>query len=199
MLVARHARLNSRIVLALLGLVYAATVSSAGSNAAGKRKPSAPATTVQPTDGSLPPATRDMVEAILNAVRSGKIDDLQDALDWNEMKPDLAAEPVPDPIAHWKKLSPDGKGLNILEVLGKLLDGKPAIVPLGRDVENNRLYVWPHFADTPMSKMTADELAALRALLPADDLAAMQAKDRYRGWRLVIGADGTWHAFRRMD
>jgi hypothetical protein len=140
-----------------------------------------------------------MVEAILNAVRSGKIDDLQDALDWNEMKPDLAAEPVPDPIAHWKKLSPDGKGLNILEVLGKLLDGKPAIVPLGRDVENNRLYVWPHFADTPMSKMTADELAALRALLPADDLAAMQAKDRYRGWRLVIGADGTWHAFRRMD
>ena len=27
----------------------------------------------------------------------------------------------------------------------------------------------------------------------------MQANKRYTGWRLAIGADGTWHSFKTVD
>jgi hypothetical protein len=145
---------------------------------------------------TLPRGVAYMVDAILEAVRSGLIADLDDAIDWNEMKPDLGPQVVSNPVAYWKSISKDGEGREILDILGKLLAGKPAIVPLGKDIENNRLYVWPAFADTPLSKLSPAEMEALTALTTNESLTAMREKNRYTGWRLVIGADGTWHSFR---
>jgi hypothetical protein len=145
---------------------------------------------------ALPRGVLDMVDAIRAAVSSGEIADLDDAVDWNEMKPDLGPAFVSNPVAYWKSLSKDGEGREILDILGKLLAGKPAVVPLGRDIENNRLYVWPAFADTPLSKLSAAEIEALTALTTPDALKSMRETNRYTGWRLVIGADGTWHSFR---
>ena len=162
-----------------------------------KSKPSAPPPRPQPADGVLPRAVTEMVDAIQTAVSADRIEDLNDAVDWNEMKPDLGPGLVSDPVAYWKSISKDGDGRDILDVLGKLLAGKPAVRPLGKDLENNRLYVWPAFADTPISKLSPAEAAALAALVSPDALGPMQDKNRYTGWRLVLGADGVWHSFRQ--
>ena len=55
------------------------------------------------------------------------------------------------------------------------------------------------FADRPLATLTADEDAYLLRLEPAAKAAAMKTQGRYTGWRLVIGADGVWHVFRRYD
>ncbi len=188
-------RLATLVVLALPGIVHvnggfdvvAQTKQSSKKPAKDKALASA---------DTLPRGVVEMVEAILGAVLSGRIADLADAVDWNEMKPDLGPSFVSDPIAYWKSISKDGDGRDILDVLGKLLADKPLVVPFGKDIENNRLFVWPAFADKPMSKLTPAELDAVRALTSPERLDAMRAADRYSGWRLVIGADGTWHSFR---
>ena len=140
-----------------------------------------------------------MREAILEAVQSGSIDDLRVAVDLNELKPELAAGPVADPVAFWKTLSVDGNGRDILAVLGKLFDMPYATQPLGKDPENTSLYIWPGFADRALDKLSADEEAQLASLETAEKIAVMKAGGRYTGWRVMIGADGVWHTFRRYD
>jgi hypothetical protein len=71
------------------------------------------------------------------------------------------------------------------------------VLPLGRDLENNRLYVWPYFAEVPLDKLSpAQEVELLRLVSPAA-LKDMRSSGKYTHWRIVIGADGTWHSFRR--
>ena len=148
---------------------------------------------------ALPPAVLGMREAILEAVQSGRIEDLKVAFDLNELKPELAAEVVTDPVAFWRKLSDDGEGRGVLKVLGALLDLPHAVQPFGKDPENTALYVWPVFADRPLQSLTPEEEAQLSKLEAAAKIAEMRISGRYTGWRLVIGADGVWHSFRRYD
>lgn len=195
------------LVLTLTALVYvgqlyagqlgAPSALAQSRSSAGTTKPSAGSAKPKAIEETVPRAVADMVDTIQSAVRSGRLAELNDAVDWNEMKPDLGPAVVSDPVAHWKSISRDGEGRDILEILGKLLAGKPTVRRLGKDIENNRLYVWPSFADTPLSKLSVPETDALTALVQADRLAAMRDKDRYDGWRLVLGADGTWHSFRQ--
>jgi hypothetical protein len=147
----------------------------------------------------LPPGVTEMRGAILEAVQSGRLDDLKIAVDLNELKPELDATAVPDPIAFWRARSVDGTGADILAVLGLLLDSPFGIEPLGKDPENARLFVWPSFALKPLVALTPAEEALLQQLEPATKITAMKAAKRYDGWRVVIGADGVWHVFRRYD
>jgi hypothetical protein len=164
-----------------------------------KNKQSAPAPALVVHYGSeaLPTPVQDMREAILSAVRSGRIEELRHAWELNELKPDLGVESVGDPIAHWKKISGDGEGREILAALAEILDAGYAVLPLGPDLENNRLYVWPYFAEVPLDKLNpAQEVELLRLVSPAA-VKAMLSAGKYTHWRIVIGADGTWHSFRR--
>src|SRR5262249_14106399 len=139
----------------------------------------------------LPAAVEDMREAILSAVRSGRIEELRHAYERNELKPDLGV-PVADPVAHWRQLSGDGEGRAIL---AGILDAGYVSLSLGRDIENDKVYVWPYFAEVPLDRLTPrQEVELLRLVSPA---AARQMKSsgRYSYWRLAIGADGTWHSF----
>ncbi len=141
-----------------------------------------------------------MIDAIMSAVHSGRIEELSTAVDWNEMKPDLAPDgPVADPVAYWKNISADGNGRAILAVLANLLQTAPSSIAAGKDIENNKVFVWPGFADKPLGKLTAAEEVDLYRITSAADAAAMKAKGKYTGWRLAIGADGTWHSFRKTD
>jgi hypothetical protein len=147
------------------------------------------------TDG-LPPPVEEMREAILSAVRSGRIEDLRHAWDLNELKPGLGVA-TSDPIAYWKEISGDGEGREILAALAQILDAGYVVLPLGADIENNRLYVWPYFAEVPLDRLTpAQEVELLRLVSPAA-LKEMRSRASYTHWRIVIGADGTWHAFRK--
>ena len=146
----------------------------------------------------LPGPVQEMRDLILSAVNSGHIEDLRQAYDLNELKPDLAAEPIADAVAFWQEISADGRGLEVLAALGQILDAGYVILPTGRDLENNRVYVWPYFAELPLATITpAQEVELMRLLGPAT-ARELKAKGRYAWWRIAIGADGVWHSFRKM-
>jgi hypothetical protein len=139
-----------------------------------------------------------MRETILSAVRSGRIEDLRHAWELNELKPDLGAElPGGDPIAYWKQVSGDGEGREILAVLAEIFDAGCAVLPLGRDLENNRIFVWPYFAEIGLAGLTPAQEVELLRLVPPAAAKEMRATGKYIHWHLSIGADGTWHSFRK--
>ncbi len=145
----------------------------------------------------LPPAVADMRLAILEAVELGDIEELRGAIALNELPPDFGEPSGIDPITHFKSISGDAAGREILAVLGQLLDGGWASVPGGNDIENSRLFVWPRFAVMALDQLSpAQEVDLYRLVSPAE-VRTMRAAKRWTWWRLTIGADGVWHGFTR--
>ena len=193
-------------VLALLTLVYcldgpapALAQAAKGKSDSTKKQQARSTTDLEVGYGAakLPAPVAEIREAILAAVRSGRIEELRHAYELNELKPELGPEPVSDPVAHWKKISGDGEGLEVLAALAELLDAGYVVVPLGRDIENNRIYVWPYFAEVSLQKLTPAQQVELLRLVPPAAAKEMLQTGKYTYWRLAIGADGTWHHFRK--
>ena len=147
----------------------------------------------------LPAPVEEMRQAILAAAHSGRIEDLIVPLDWNEMKPDVAAAAVDDPIAYWKKISGDGEGREILAILANMLEMRSAELPLGKDLENNIIYVWPYLAEAKLDALTPAQEVDLLRLVSPEQAKAMRAAKKWTWWRLTIGADGTWHSFKKAE
>jgi hypothetical protein len=198
------------VVLALPSLVYCLGGAKPALAQAAKAKPestkkqqgrSAADLQVNYGTAKLPAPVAEMREAILAAVRSGDIEELRHAYELNELKPELGPElgtgPVSDPVAYWKKISGDGEGREMLAVLAEILDAGYVTLPLGRDLENNRIYVWPYFAEVPLQKLTPAQQVELLRLVPPAAAKEMMQTGKYTYWRLAIGADGTWHHFRK--
>jgi hypothetical protein len=192
-----------RALIVLIGgfaLVHASTGEGAAQRAQSKKK-SEPAGVARPAaaPGDLPPAVAEMRDGILEAVRTGRIDDLQVPIAWNELPPSFSGDKGAEPIAVLRKLSADGDGRDVLAALAGIIDAGPAILPIGRDVENNRMYVWPRFAEMPLDKLSpADEVQVYR-LISTAALKVMREKKRWTWWRLAIAADGTWHSFQKEE
>ena len=146
----------------------------------------------------LPPAVRDMRAAILAAAETGDIAELLAVMELGELRPEVGAPIGADPIAHLRSLSADGTGKEVLAVIVRLLEGGWAAIPGGRDIENNRIYVWPHLAEIGLDALSQEDQAALAALVGAEEARAIAGQRRYRGWRLSIGADGVWHMLTRL-
>ena len=164
-----------------------------------KAEPSAPVRPGLGRNEQLPGPVAEMREAIMTAAHSGRIEEMRVAVELNELKPEIASGPAPDPIAYWRQASVDGEGREVLAAALNILEQTPAVLLLGKDVENNRVFVWPYLAETPLASLTPAETVDLFRLLPAAEAKTMIAKGRYTGWRLAIGADGVWHSFRRLE
>ena len=97
-----------------------------------------------------------------------------------------------DPVAYWKKISGDGEGREVLAALAEILDAGYVTVPLGRDLENNRIYVWPYFAEVPLRKLTPAQQVELLRLVPAGGRQGDDATVNIRigGWPSVPTAPG---------
>ncbi len=162
-------------------------------------KPPTVDTTPPATTARLPAPVAEMRDAILVAVHSGRIEDLRVPLEWNEMKPEIASRQVSDPIAYWKEVSGDGEGREILAILAEILDAGPVAVPLGKDIENNLMYVWPAISEVPLDKLTPEQEVQLYRMIKPAEAKVMREKKRWTWYRLAIGADGTWHAFQKSD
>jgi hypothetical protein len=162
-------------------------------------KQAPPLPKVQHGTKGLPRPVMDLREALLAAIEAGEIEELRHALDLSEAKPDLGAGPKADPIAHWKRISGDGAGREVLAALSLILDAGYVVLRAGPDLENNQVYVWPYFAEWPLQQLTPRQEVELLRLVPAAGLREMKAKGKYAGWRLKIGADGTWLELRRGD
>ncbi|MCB1519626.1 MAG: hypothetical protein KDJ37_03515 [Hyphomicrobiaceae bacterium] len=152
-----------------------------------------PATRIDPA--TLPRPVREMIDALQTAISSGNVEDLRTALEWNELPPSVSDDKIDDPIAHWRRISADGEGRQILAILADILASGPAKLLIGRDVENAGVYVWPHLAEIPFSSLTPQQLVELYRIMPPDRIAALRDGKPWTWYRLVIGADGTWHSF----
>jgi hypothetical protein len=148
---------------------------------------------------SIPDHVTETRELILSAVRSASIDDLKSVLETSETKPDFGLAPGDDPIAALKKASADGNGRETLAAIAEILQLPPATLPLGKDIENNLIYVWPYLAEKPLDALSGPEEVDLYRLVPAAKVTEMREKKRWLWWRLVIGADGSWLMFKKMD
>lgn len=153
-----------------------------------------PGTTVGRRLSELPIPVAEMRELILSAALSGEPEAMRDAVQWNELKPVFGTGPAADPIAWLKDKSADGTGHDVLAQIVNILAMPFALAPLGPDVENNRMYVFPAMAARDLKKLSARERVALFRLVPACDALGMINTGRYTGWAIAIGADGTWHS-----
>lgn len=190
----------SLVVVGGLGLVHCLAWSTAASAQQRQRAaPPAAAGSTGQVSQKLSVQAREMREAIITAAESGRIDEMRTALDWNELKPDVAPEPVADVIAYWRSISATGDGREILAAMLTVLAGAPAVVLGGHDPENSRLFIWPAVAEADFSALSEAQRAALAAIATPDQIERMVTERRYLGWRLVIGADGVWHSFRLMN
>jgi hypothetical protein len=189
---------SSLLVLGAWLLVYW----PAGSPAALAQKQSPKAATKRPgaaSEPTLPHAAAEMRDAIVAAAQTGRLEELRTVLDWNELKPEVASEAVPDAIEHWRSISATGDGRDILAALLAILAAKPAISHQGRDIENSRVFVWPGVAERDFKALGEDDKRLLESLATREQIAEMIEKSRYIGWRLVIGADGVWHSFKKIE
>lgn len=191
-----HALAVVPYLVALALIVHSSTV---GASLAGTAAPTnqQKAANTWPLSDPLPPAAEDMRQAILTAVHAGSIDELKVAYDLGELRADIGDGDISDPVTYWKKQSADGAGREILAILSDLLAVGPAQVARGRDPENNAVYVWPYLAELPLDKLTPAQHVDLLRLMPANEAKAMIEKKTWTWWRLTIGADGLWHAFRK--
>lgn len=151
-----------------------------------------------PIAAPLPPAAEHMRAAILSAVDAGDIEELRYAYEISdEFHPDIADEPVRDPVAYWKAQSADGEGREILAIIGNVLSVGPARLSTGKDPENSAVYVWPYLAELPLEKLSARQKVDLYRLMPVAEANAMIKQKKWTWWTLTIGADGLWHAFKK--
>ena len=128
----------------------------------------------------LPRPVAAMIDAILLAATSGDIGDLNTAIEWNELPPAFAPGDTPDdPIEFLKSASADGEGRQMLAILAQLLSVGPARQPLGRDLENSDVYIWPYLAARPLNQLSPAETVDLYRLVPADEIARMRAAKRW--------------------
>jgi len=145
---------------------------------------------------ALPAEVQRMRDAILSAAFSGSIEELRVAVEMNEIPPVLAGKKVADPVAHWKAISGDGEGREILAVLVKLFRTGFARINAGKPDE---MIVWPYFAEVPLKDLTPPQQVELLTLVTAEDFKAMREGGNYTGWRLAISATGVWHSFTREN
>ncbi|MEM9359513.1 MAG: hypothetical protein AAGB04_25285 [Pseudomonadota bacterium] len=164
-------------------------------------KPKKPqATVVIETDkDKLPVQVAEMHEAILAAAQSGRLKELLVPIQWNELRPDFGKIDASNPIPAFKKLSVDGDGKEILAILTKLLQMPYAVIRQGRDIENNKIYVWPYLAELPLKKLKPEQDVQLLQIVPRAVYKSMKQSGKYTYWRLAIGADGTWHEFLKPE
>jgi hypothetical protein len=146
---------------------------------------------VQRDVSALPAPVQDMRVSILRAASSGNLEEMRYVLERNEIMPVLSAgEKVDDPLKHWRDISGDGEGREIMAVLIEILT-TGYVVEQQPDTE---MYVWPHFAARGVRDLTpAEEVELYRLVSPNE--AERMAEDGYDHYRLGIGADGTWHFF----
>lgn len=194
------------LVTALAGLVHRPNATVAAEKLSGKTAIAAPADPAQPlgydrrTDVSkLPRPVAEMLDAIQSAIASGEIDDLRTAIEWNELPPAFGPDQTDEPIKFLKQASADESGRQMLAIMADLLSVGPARQPLGRDPENTDVFIWPYLAERPVDELSPPEQVDLYRIVPADVVDTIRQKKRWTWYRLVIGADGTWHAFMRHD
>jgi hypothetical protein len=188
----RHMTFVSSLLAATAGAIVIALALSP--LAAQQRK--APAKAVRSVEAvadiaALPERVQAMRQAIIEAARSGDVENLVPVLQSNELMPMLADKRVEDPAAFLREASVDGTGRDILAALIAVLEA--GCVKLG--IGGTDTYVWPYFAEVPLDGLTPGQQVELYRTAPPDTVKDMLETKTYTWYSLGIGPDGTWHYF----
>ncbi|KOF22066.1 hypothetical protein AC244_00395 [Ensifer adhaerens] len=141
----------------------------------------------------IPAPVARMRELIVEAAASGDIERLRPLLGKGPTQTQVTGVSADeDPIAVLKSLSGDQDGVEILAILLDVLSTGFVQVDKGTPQE---AYVWPYFAEKPLSSLTAPEKVDLFRLVTAGDFADMEEFGSYNFYRVGIMPDGKWKFF----
>ncbi|MDQ0314346.1 hypothetical protein [Amorphus orientalis] len=147
---------------------------------------------VQYGDADLPPQVARMRTALMEAARSGRIEELRPVFQQNEMPPTVSFEGADDPIDYLRSMSGDPEGREVLALLLEILEAGWVHVDQGTPQE---MYVWPYFARWPLEGLDPRQEVELYRILTAYDVEEMRRHGGYIFYRVGIGPDGTLHYF----
>jgi hypothetical protein len=140
----------------------------------------------------LPAPVAKMRTEILKAAASGDIERMRLPVDLNEIPPLVAKEKTGNLVAHWKSVSGDGQGREIMAELIKLFRTGFVRKPLKN---GGAMYVWPYFAEMPLDKLSPAQEVELLTLFSHARMKEMRARGQYDVYRIGISQDGVWHYF----
>ncbi len=153
---------------------------------------------VQPVEvltdvSKIPAPVARMRELIVEAAASGDIERLRPLLGKGPTQTQVTGSGGDeDPIATLKGLSGDQDGVEILAILLDVLSTGFVLADKGTPEE---AYVWPYFAEKPLSSLTPPEKVDLFRLVTAGDFAGMEEFGSYNFYRVGITPDGQWKFF----
>jgi hypothetical protein len=154
--------------------------------------PSAAAPEIITDLSQLPPPVARMRERILEAARSGRLEQLVAVMRSSEPMPVFSFNDDKDPLAYWKANYPDSEGVEILATLIDILDAGFIHVDAGTPQD---MYLWPYFARMPLKALTPVQKVELFKIVTGADFRDMLDFGAYNFYRLGIGGDGAWHFF----
>ncbi|MFA7414819.1 MAG: hypothetical protein WC048_10055 [Rhizobium sp.] len=144
-----------------------------------------------------PEPVRRLRQLIIEAAASGDIERLRPLLNPGPNQTQVMLDPGdPDPIATLKGLSGDPDGIEILAILLDVLSTGFVRVDSGTADE---MYVWPYFAEKPLTTLTAPEKVELLRIVTAGDYTDMLEIGNYNFFRVGISPDGQWKTFTAGD
>ncbi|MBP1882821.1 hypothetical protein [Sinorhizobium mexicanum] len=153
---------------------------------------------VEPVDvltdvSKIPAPVARMRELIVEAAASGDIERLRPLLGKGPTQTQVTGvSSDEDPVTTLKGLSGDQDGVEILAILLDVLSTGFVLADKGTPEE---AYVWPYFAEKPLSSLTAPEKVDLFRLVTAGDFAEMEEFGSYNFYRVGITPDGRWKFF----
>ncbi len=144
-----------------------------------------------------PEPVRHLREQLIEAAASGDIERLRPFLNPGPDQTQILMEDdKADPITALKGLSGDDDGIEILAILIDVLSTGFVHVDAGTPEE---AYVWPYFAEKPLTSLTPPEKVELLRIVTAGDFADMQEYGNYNFFRVGIAPDGKWKFFTAGD
>lgn len=144
-------------------------------------------------ESDLPPAVRNLRASLMEAARTGDIEKLRPFIKPGDDGTLLTfGDPGDDPIAFLKDSSDDGRGLDTLAILLKILKSAHVHVNAGSPDE---MYVWPYFTQLPIDKLTKPQLVELFELVSVGDYDEMKEFGAYNFFRVGISPQGKLEFF----
>jgi len=151
-----------------------------------------PPPTVEYDFSQLPTPVGRLREQLIEAARSGDIENLRPIFEANQELPLISFDEIEDPIDHLKSLAGDPDGREILAILIEVLDAGFVHVDIDTPEE---MYVWPYFARYPLDDLTGRQMVELFKLLTAGDYEDMKIFGAYIFYRVGITPNGVWKYF----
>lgn len=147
-------------------------------------------------EDGLPEAVRETRRKILDAARSGDMENLRAVIGEQREPPSVAFDTVGDPIGYLKALASDAGGREILAILLEVLEAGHVHLDPGGPEE---IYLWPYFAAYPLEALTPPQLVELFTLLASAEYEEMRSYGAYTFFRVGIAPDGEWRFFLAGD